>query len=912
VWLAGPAIAPARGATPTDFVVDAGTTITLSGYSTAGYEVSGNVVVNGTLNFGRDGDPPAEIQFINSNTHSILGTGEIVFTHALNAHTMNGIRLDSQYIGTGGTITVGPDLLVHGAHGYLGENNDTLHNTGTIWADQPDYEGMSVFGLVNSGVVRSSAGGHLGIVAISNAATIEALAGGQIGINTGWVYSFTNTGTISASGAGASLTATNMIGAAGSLVSTSAGGTLTLNGPWTTAGSLSVDAGGTLALGGTFSVASLAHLSRGPSGTGTIRLTGTANASGGQTLSLDASTGSLDFAGGTLAGGTLRTRDGTAANVVVLGAAKTSKMSGVTLDGTANVGAGATLDVSSGGGLTLANSTVNLAGDAATLSGQITGSGSVVFNAAAGVFATTSDSNDPFVYGPGLTFTTGTGSGTVNSIGLPIVLQGAALSLVPGQSLLINGPITNTGTIRAANGGVLGFNPATLTNNGTLDVTGGIVRLTGNFTTASYRALNLPVTPIQIAGSDDNTGDTLTTSAAAPLTLISGATVTGGTLAAAAPYRIQSSGNVTLAGSVTLAGALTHSAGFLTVSDTLTGDGASISLSSTPTSGAAVLTGSSSTLAGTIDISFDGTGADRVGPTVGTLTLGPAVTVHTGTRGGAVGNPGSFLVNNGTISAQTPGTTLTVTSSTVTNNGTIAATNGSTVLAGAVRNAGTISVAAASVLRLGYLPSPNTGHIDVAGGTFILDYYDLSPYASLRQQLLSGFAGGTWTGTTGITSSTAAADPAHSLAVGYADASALLGLNGTKNGTIAGQSVDATTVILQVVPYGDANLDGKVNADDYALLDKGLSSHASTWWLGDFNYDGTVDQNDYLLIDTTYLSTHPASAPDLLVQRESRFGPAYVSALLTSIPEPSSVACLFAGLLFTRRRNARKTQAFRG
>ena len=105
---------------------------------------------------------------------------------------------------------------------------------------------------------------------------------------------------------------------------------------------------------------------------------------------------------------------------------------------------------------------------------------------------------------------------------------------------------------------------------------------------------------------------------------------------------------------------------------------------------------------------------------------------------------------------------------------------------------------------------------------------------------------------------------------------------------------------------GDANLDRKVDADDYALLDRSYARSATNalWADGDFNYDGVIDASDYHLIDRVYYLTHGFD-PGFLAQRESQFGETYVSTLLASLPEPSLVAWLAAASpLFRRRRRA--------
>jgi hypothetical protein len=116
--------------------------------------------------------------------------------------------------------------------------------------------------------------------------------------------------------------------------------------------------------------------------------------------------------------------------------------------------------------------------------------------------------------------------------------------------------------------------------------------------------------------------------------------------------------------------------------------------------------------------------------------------------------------------------------------------------------------------------------------------------------------------------------------------------------------VSPGTLLVRPVIPGDANLDGSVDPDDYALLDRGFATGGESWWEGDFNYDGRVDQDDYLVLDTLYGQAHGFSA-GLLAQRESRFGPAHVSQLLVSIPEPSTMACVLAAFALLRRRRSK-------
>jgi hypothetical protein len=53
---------------------------------------------------------------------------------------------------------------------------------------------------------------------------------------------------------------------------------------------------------------------------------------------------------------------------------------------------------------------------------------------------------------------------------------------------------------------------------------------------------------------------------------------------------------------------------------------------------------------------------------------------------------------------------------------------------------------------------------------------------------------------------------------------------------------------------GDANLDGKINVDDYGQIDFHVGSSGSVfgWFNGDFNYDGKINIDDYGVIDFAF------------------------------------------------------------
>src|SRR5262249_40054157 len=64
-----------------------------------------------------------------------------------------------------------------------------------------------------------------------------------------------------------------------------------------------------------------------------------------------------------------------------------------------------------------------------------------------------------------------------------------------------------------------------------------------------------------------------------------------------------------------------------------------------------------------------------------------------------------------------------------------------------------------------------------------------------------------------------------------------------------GVTADASHVVVKVTSTGDANLDGKINIDDYVAIDQGIAAKKTGWSNGDFNYDGKINVDDYTLMD---------------------------------------------------------------
>jgi hypothetical protein len=70
--------------------------------------------------------------------------------------------------------------------------------------------------------------------------------------------------------------------------------------------------------------------------------------------------------------------------------------------------------------------------------------------------------------------------------------------------------------------------------------------------------------------------------------------------------------------------------------------------------------------------------------------------------------------------------------------------------------------------------------------------------------------------------------------------------------TFDNQSTTTSDVLIKSTYFGDADLNGSVNAADYSRIDNGFAIGETGWSNGDFNYDATINAADYSLIDTAY------------------------------------------------------------
>ncbi|MGI9178786.1 MAG: autotransporter-associated beta strand repeat-containing protein, partial [Pirellulales bacterium] len=172
----------------------------------------------------------------------------------------------------------------------------------------------------------------------------------------------------------------------------------------------------------------------------------------------------------------------------------------------------------------------------------------------------------------------------------------------------------------------------------------------------------------------------------------------------------------------------------------------------------------------------------------------------------------------------------TLTGSTTVQGGALRLANGSALGAStlAVVAGGTAQVAPGLTTTVGGLNLSGNGLVDVTSG-FVTVASGLSA-TDLVNQIIAGRNNGLWTGTSGITSSTAAANVALSIprAVGWLDRG---------NGSLS----------FAYAAPGDTNLDWQINVLDAATMltaGKFNTGAPATWAQGDFNYDGIVDVLD--------------------------------------------------------------------
>jgi hypothetical protein len=619
-------------------------------------------------------------------------------------------------VGGTGALTIAPSGVIRLAAGSGG--NLSIVNS-------------SAMTLVNNGLITAEAAGRtisFNNTTVTNNATIQATAG-TLDVSP---TNLTNSGAISVSDA--ALTVAGVWSNTGTITATDS--TLTLGGTWPVSGSVTAT-NSTVNLGGTFTGVGLAGFAR--TG-GTVNLTGTMDNTG-NTFNLNAATGSWNLSGGSVVGGTLNfsagsrlapsSSGGTLQDVQVNGeliadtTSATVRITGSTRFTAVRLAANAA-NVQFATGYTLMDLVVAEGAPAGgrSIVGAVGGTG-VLTIAPSGVIRLAANS------GGNLSIS--------NSSAMTLVNNGLISAEAAGRTLSFNNTtVTNNGTIQVSDGAI-DLSPTNWTNAGAITATGGVLSLAGMWSSAgtitetnatvnlggsfSSNAFSIARTggTINVTGSMDNTGNTITLNAATGSWNLSGGTITGGTLAFTGGNRLAiTSGSGTLQ-DVQVNGELladTTSASVRIAGSTrftalrLAANAANVQITTGYTLMDLIVAEGAAVGGRSIVGAVGGTG---------TLTVGPTGVIRLAAGAGGnltISNSSALtLINNGLISAEATGRTLSVNNTTFTNNaaaqvsagildlsptnwtnaGTITATDATLSLGGTWSNSGTITEANSTV-----------------------------------------------------------------------------------------------------------------------------------------------------------------------------------------------------------------------
>jgi hypothetical protein len=279
----------------------------------------------------------------------------------------------------------------------------------------------------------------------------------------------------------------------------------------------------------------------------------------------------------------------------------------------------------------------------------------------------------------------------------------------------------------------------------------------------------------------------------------------------------------------------------------------------------------------------------------GTLT---ASAIYVGGRSTGAGGQGIFSVSN-TGSFSVSGTLTIYGSGVATVTGSIASL--------AYDSVGSLQIAPGGLLTL------DNSALTINYGT------TPTPNATIRNYISSAYNvnGSRWTGTTGITSSVAAANPGHR-SIGFADGADGVVTNlpaGVSSAIPAGGRLPAGNELVMSTFPGDGNLDGKVDFDDFVLISTHFLANDINWDHGNFNYDGIVDFNDFVVLSTNFGDGVTggdgtgATAAELAqfnsMATSYGISTAQIAAwdaTIANLPEPASVGLLGMGMMVFLRR----------
>jgi autotransporter-associated beta strand protein len=322
------------------------------------------------------------------------------------------------------------------------------------------------------------------------------------------------------------------------------------------------------------------------------------------------------------------------------------------------------------------------------------------------------------------------------------------------------------------------------------------------------------------------------------------------TAAARATLIVNGNASTTYAGTIGIPANVTNLAG--------ANDDIALMLSSAHT-GSLVLTGTNTYTGGTtvnggvLSISSD----TNLGAATGSVALGGGTLLTTSSISTSRAVVASTVGSRGTIDTAANSVTL---STGVTGPGVLGKagtgvlevknvrTGGLDVLAGSVKiSAGPAPLDPANLSTVGALriaggPTAPTAQLDITNNGLIASSIPtLGPEATdvdnCRGYVQGGYNSGAWGGNGITTSSNDLINNHHG--IGYATAQSI-GIS-----QFLGTNVQPSDIVIRWARFGDANLDGVVNLNDFNRLASNFGQSNKVWATGDFNYDGTVNLADF-------------------------------------------------------------------
>jgi hypothetical protein len=149
--------------------------------------------------------------------------------------------------------------------------------------------------------------------------------------------------------------------------------------------------------------------------------------------------------------------------------------------------------------------------------------------------------------------------------------------------------------------------------------------------------------------------------------------------------------------------------------------------------------------------------------------------------------------------------------------------------------------AGARALVLGAMPGIGSGCVlDLANNAAVLKN---AAATDVRTAIQAGRNNGNWLGTGGISTSAAANDPTGTTGLGFASNAIL-----SKTSFAGVMGLTAADVLVRYTYYGDSDLNGRANLDDFTLFLNGYQSGGGTTWAtGDLDYSGATNLDDFAL-----------------------------------------------------------------